>query len=385
MADKYSPYYEQKETKLYDKLFYEILPELPPFCESFFKELYRGEKKAASSLIGYASDLKIFFTWLKESPDSEYSDLELKDLPIDILEKPSVSDMKDFFYDYLPDYAADNKRIKNTGTTAARKLATLKKFYHHYLNLEEKEKYHITNDPVSAVIQKKDKPGLVKVIDGHQTTRIIDGIEEPDTLFDGKTKEKAWSKKQSKRDIAIITLFATTGIRVSELQGINLQDIDFKENERPRKIVSEDGTVKYEPVPPEIKIHRKGDKEDKIYPNELAISSLKDYIENSRVQDYQPEDGENALFLSRSHGRMSISQIERMVNKYTRALTGMSGYTPHKFRSGFATAAIRQGQDVKKVQTGLGHTDPSTTLRYYAAAASEEDKMDLFRNFKLDN
>ena len=376
MDNKYTPFYEIKEKQQKTKLYDEILPALPIFCVPFFKELDRLEGKSYSSLIGYASDIKIYLKWIKDSFE-EYQDIPIEKLNIDSLCRPKISDVKSFFLDYLPEYPdeyhmerarekgmkSEHITLANSKTTAARKLATLKRFYHYFLNLESENPYHIEHDPVSAIKQQKDKRKPIKIIDGDQIAKIIDGIESPDRLFGNrKTKREAWTKRQAIRDIAINTLLAGTGMRVSELVGLNLQDIDFDTDT--------------------VHLHRKGGKNDTVYLSEETKAVLLDYINNSRKQDYQPSDEENALFLSRKHTRISISAVERMVIKYTQEVIGEKGYTPHKYRSSFATRALKSGNSIKTVQSALSHSDPTVLIKYYQQE-NEEEKKEAFKNFDI--
>ncbi|MDO4957595.1 MAG: tyrosine-type recombinase/integrase [Bacteroidales bacterium] len=371
---KYVPFHISKEQMLLEKL-NESIKQLPEFCNPFFKELSRFENKATSTLLAYAMDLRIFFIWAKDYLP-EYSNTELTDLPVDILSRLKVSDIKSFMLDYVPCYSTEikvsetpdgeeiYKEIKrsNSKTTAARKLSTLKKFYHFYNNLSSDEKYHIDNDPVSSIKQVKDVKQEVKYLNDKDTTAVFACIESGEGLA-GKSKK--WNEKTRSRDKAIIALFLGTGIRVSELAGINIQDIDFDDNS--------------------IHVFRKEHRNDTVYMSDEVASALLSYI-NERVQIFRPDkENENALFLSFKHNRMSISAIERCVKKYTQVATGENGYSCHKLRDTFGTRIYAEtGGNAKKVQTAMNHKSASTSLDYYVAAIEGKEKEDTFKKTHIE-
>ena len=372
---KYVPFHVSKEQMLVDKLEASV-KQLPEFCGPFFKELSRFENKATSTLLAYSNDLRIFFIWAKEYLP-EYYDTELRDLPVDLLGKLKVSDIKSYMLDYVPCYSStvkvsetsDGEEIfkefkrSNSKTTAARKLSTLKKFYHFYNNLSSDEKYHIDNDPVSSIKQSKDIKQEIKYLNDKDTSAVFSCIESGDGLA-GKSKK--WNEKTRLRDKAIIALFLGTGIRVSELAGINIQDIDFDNNS--------------------IQVFRKEHRNDTVYMSDEVSSALLSYINDSRVQIFKPDkENENALFLSFKHNRMSISAIERCVKKYTQIATGENGYSCHKLRDTFGTRIYAEtGGNAKKVQTAMNHKSASTSLDYYVAAIEGKEKEDTFKKTHIE-
>ena len=151
-------------------------------------------------------------------------------------------------------------------------------------------------------------------------------------------------------------------MRVSELAGINLQDIDFKKNS--------------------ISIYRKERRKDTVYLSDEVAATLLSYVNGSRIDTFQPDpDSQNALFIPYKHKRMSVSAIERCVTKYTRVVTGTDKYTCHKLRDTFGTRVYAETRgNAKKVQTALNHKSASTTLDYYIAAMDEKEKENTFKD-----
>ena len=105
MPDQYKPYYETKHADQEEKL-KKIMEELPEFTTGFFRELSRFENKATSTLIAYATDLRVFFTWAKGFLP-EYAETPVPELPVDILSKLHVSDIKSYLLDYVPECSTE--------------------------------------------------------------------------------------------------------------------------------------------------------------------------------------------------------------------------------------------------------------------------------------
>ena len=163
---------------------------------------------------------------------------------------------------------------------------------------------------------------------------------------------KVYYEKTKKRDLAILTLLLGTGIRVSECVGLDLNDVDFKNNG--------------------IKVTRKGGNEMVVYFGDEVADALMEYIETDR-KFIQPITGhENALFLSTQKRRMGVQAIENMVKKYARQVTPNKKITPHKLRSTYGTSLYKETGDIYLVADVLGHKDVNTTKKHYAAI--DEDR-----------
>ncbi len=144
----------------------------------------------------------------------------------------------------------------------------------------------------------------------------------------------------------MMTLLLGTGIRVSECVGLDMDDVDFKNNG--------------------IKIHRKGGAEVVVYFGEEVRSALMEYmVERQKIT---AADGSvNALFLSLQNKRISVRSVEKMVNKYSKLVTSLKHITPHKLRSTYGTSLYRETGDIYLVADVLGHKDVNTTRKHYAA------------------
>ena len=152
-----------------------------------------------------------------------------------------------------------------------------------------------------------------------------------------------------------------TGIRVSECVGLDIQDVDFRNNG--------------------IKIIRKGGNESIVYFGDEVEKALKDWMEERK--DIEPLPGhENALFYSTQRKRMGVQAVENMVKKYARQITTQKKITPHKLRSTFGTNLYHETGDIYLVADVLGHSDVNTTRKHYAAMSDDRRRM-AARSVKL--
>ena len=151
--------------------------------------------------------------------------------------------------------------------------------------------------------------------------------------------------------MALLMLLLGTGIRVSECVGLDLNDVDFKNNG--------------------IKIHRKGGAEVMVYFSQEVRDSLDEYLEERQL--VTPKAGhENALFLSLQNRRITVRAVENLVKKYASLVTNVKNITPHKLRSTYGTNLYRETGDIYLVADVLGHKDVNTTRKHYAAI--EDDR-----------
>ena len=185
-------------------------------------------------------------------------------------------------------------------------------------------------------------------LDPDEVAILLDTVETGEKLT---KKQLQYHEKNKLRDIALLTLMLGTGIRVSECVGIDIQDLDFKNNG--------------------VKIRRKGGYEAVIYFGEEVELALLDYLEQRSAM--KPVEGhENALFLSMQNKRITVRAVENLVKKYASVVTSLKKITPHKLRSTYGTTLYRETGDIYLVADVLGHKDVNTTRKHYAAL--EEDR-----------
>lgn len=319
----------------------ELIATLPRFCSEFF----RGIEPTTSSRtrIAYAYDLRSFFEFLHDT-NSECAKVEIENLKLDILDQIKAVDIEEYL-DYLKYYIKAGSEHTNDERAKMRKLAALRTFYNYFFKKEM-----ITTNPAVLVTMPKIHEKNIIRLDIDEVAMLLDEVEQGDKLT---AKQKQFHAKTKLRDLAMMTLLLGTGIRVSECVGLDIDDLDFKN----------DG----------IKIRRKGGNEVIIYFGDEVRNALLDYLE-ARKLIIAEEGSQNALFLSLQNKRISVRSVENLVKKYSKLVTQLKNITPHKLRSTYGTNLYRETGDIYLVADVLGHKDVNTTRRHYAALEDERRK-----------
>ncbi len=214
-------------------------------------------------------------------------------------------------------------RAKNySKRTVARKLASLRSFF-KFLFREG----HIKTNPVSAISTPKLDKKLPVVLDAARVAKLVQC--PPDDNEPGM------------RDRAILETLYSTGIRVSELVGLDLDDVDF--------------------ISGVAKVFGKGSKERLVPIGEPAIAAIRKYTEKRDARKVKDKD---AVFLNKSGKRITDRSIRRVIDKYMRICSIAEHISPHSLRHSFATHLLDRGADLRSVQELLGHMNLSTTQIY---------------------
>lgn len=218
-------------------------------------------------------------------------------------------------------FLAEMRAREYSKRTIARKLASLRSFF-KFLYREG----HLKINPISAISSPKLDKKLPKFLDVEKVTKLI---LMPDIKTEGGS-----------RDRAILETLYSTGIRVSELVGIDVSDIDF--------------------ISGVIKVLGKGSKERMVPIGDEAVSSIRKYLDSrpKRVKD------KDAVFLNSRGGRLTDRSVRRVVDKYIRRCSIEEKISPHSLRHSFATHLLDRGADLRSVQELLGHMNLSTTQIY---------------------
>lgn len=157
---------------------------------------------------------------------------------------------------------------------------------------------------------------------------------------------KNYNSKYCSRDLAINKLFLYSGLRISELVNLNLDDINYEDQS--------------------IKFFGKGNKERYVPLHQEALTAIKDYLPDRNKITPKNQDARQALFLSNQRRRISVRTIQKMVKKYAKkaGVRNASKITPHKLRHTFASLLYQKTKDLRVLQDLLGHSDISTTQIY---------------------
>ncbi len=223
-------------------------------------------------------------------------------------------------------YLAHLNEKQYSKATIARKLATLRSFYKFLVKRNE-----ITDNPVAAIRTPKQEKKLPRFLDYEEVKRLL---ETPPT--------DNWL---GARDRAILETLYSTGIRVSELVALNMNDIDFL------------GEV--------VHIRGKGKKERIAPISSSALQTIQRYMEyrNKRAQNNSNFDSK-VLFVNKHGKRLSTRSVRRKMDKYLKMAGLDPSISPHTLRHSFATHMLNNGADLRSVQELLGHQSLSTTQIY---------------------
>ncbi|MBS5196915.1 MAG: tyrosine-type recombinase/integrase [Clostridiales bacterium] len=332
--DKKVTYKEQNDIQNTLKL-REVLSTLPDFCRDYFRAI--DTTTTTKTRISYAYDIRIFFQFLLDT-NPAFKDRTLRDFKVDVLDQIKAVDLEEYM-EYLKVYQSKDKTETNGERGLKRKISALRSFYAYYY---KRELIH-TNPTVLIDVPKIHQKTIVR-LDTDEVAMLLDYIEHCGESLSGQ--KRVYYEKTKERDLALVTLLLGTGIRVSECVGLDIEDVDFKNNG--------------------IRVTRKGGNEMIVYFGDEVAKALKNYLEVR--SGITPIAGhEHALFYSTQRRRMGVQAVENLVKKYAREITTTKKITPHKLRSTYGTALYQETGDIYLVADVLGHRDVNTTKKHYAA------------------
>ena len=297
----------------------------PEFLNSFLDYSITILNKSPNSVKEYNYDIANFLKYIKKqfklTDEADLKEIKINDMDISILKKITLQDI----HGYISYMAID---LKSSPATRARKISAIRVFFKY---LTSKAKIIDVNPA-----QDLETPKL-----GKRMPRYL-SLEESKKLLNVSQDD---TDRNSIRDHAIITLFLNCGMRLSELVGINISNIDFSESR--------------------MTVIGKGNKERTIYLNKACMNALKDYL-SIRPHDKVKNDSRDALFLSERKERISNRTVQNIVkNELARAGLDTTKYSVHKLRHTAATLMYQYGDvDIRALQELLGHESISTTEIY---------------------
>lgn len=339
---KEKTYFEKREISCIKRLD-AIVDTLPYFVRDFFI----GVELRTSPLtrLNYGYDLRIFFDFLSKKvfKNKKVTEIELSDLS-----ELDASDIE-FFLSYLSHYSINGKYERCTETGKARKLSTIRAFFKYFFN----KNLLPSNTPSKVSMPKIHEKEIVRLETNEKVDEIGDMLYVVESGNGLTKKQMAFHETTKIRDTAIITLFLGTGIRISELVGLNVDDINFNANS--------------------FVVTRKGGNRAVLYFNDYVAKNLNEYILQRKANTNVPKE-EPALFLSLQNKRIATRTVQELVKKYAKIISPLKKITPHKLRSTFGTNLYRQTGDIYVVADCLGHKDINTTRRHYAALTDDVRK-----------
>lgn len=293
--------------------------EMFPVLKDFLSYMLTIKGKSPNTVQVYFYDLRVFFRFLKfhrniTDKKTEFENIPITDIDIDFIRTITLSDL----YAFLAFVSNDRD---NSSYARARKVASLKSFF-KYLTLKAKL---LDINPAAELESPKILKRLPRYLNVEESKQLLNSI-------DGQFSE---------RDYAIITIFLNCGLRLSELVGININNIKGAS----------------------LSVIGKGDKERSVPLNQACIKALEAYM---KVRPVNGVKDRNALFISERKRRISKESVQKIVKKYIKA-AGLDPerYSTHKLRHTAATLMYKYGHvDIRSLQELLGHESISTTQIY---------------------
>lgn len=313
---------------------------LPECCQSFLLET--GTEMATTTRLAYARELNWFFDFLIDN-SRYFCDKVKRDLTINDIKKITSQD--------ISRYLTKFNDLGRKERTVARKRAALSSFF-SYLTDNRFIPFNPVNAAVKVKIHQSDE---VTYLDMNEQIKFIDAISSGDDLDENKQK---YHDKYRLRDSALIILLLDTGMRVSELHGINNHDFDFNNCS--------------------VIVTRKGGNIQTIYFSDDTRDLLEEYLAYKKTKFPDMTD-DAPFFITLKGDRLSIRAIEVLVKKYAVASLPGKGQkiSPHKMRSSFAMEFYGETKDILALQRKLGHKNITATNIY---AKATDKKMQETRN-----
>lgn len=303
----------------------DILKDCPPLLRDFlfYMETIRG--RSARTVEGYYIDLRTFLRYIKAvklmniTPhnDDEFRNISIGNISEIVICNVALSDV----YAYL-NFCMDE--LGNKAAARARKVTALRTFYKYVSTKTDLLK----ENPMRNLELPSVKRAMPKYLTLEESLELLNSVQS----------------KFTQRDFCMITLMLNCGMRVSELVGINLNDI-------------RDDT---------LKLLGKGNKERVVYLNNSCKMALEEYLKVRKVPENCSREDKDALFLSKRGKRLTTRRVEQIVEECMKqaGFSGM-GYSPHKLRHTAATLMYQHGGvDIRVLQELLGHENLGTTEIY---------------------
>lgn len=334
--------YHQQTDMRNIELIRDICDTLPGYVKNFFRAIQQS--KSTRTRLGYARDIHTFYDYICDAYTESICNTP-KDVSLKILSELDSGFIEDYM-DYLQMYRKDGRIITNGPASIKRKICSLSVFYSYFY-----KNGMVEQNPIAKIERPKLKDKQIVRMDPAETANFLDTVEYGNNLT---SRQLLYHEKNKNRDLALLTLMLSTGIRISECIGLDIKDIDLENTS--------------------IKITRKGGKEAIVYFSDEAIEPIRTYLEERKKINAQTGH-ENALFLSSQRKRISVRTVENLVSKYSRTAVPLKHITPHKLRSTYGTALYQETSDIYLVADVLGHSDVNTTRKHYAEIDNQRKRL----------
>ena len=313
----------------------EYLSDLPYYVQSFI--IGREGNMSARTQYIYISRIDSFFNYLV---DTRFKDKTKADITLQDLDTVTIEEIETFASYIRHGHLRKTKKTQlkdNKETTVNNYLSALSMFFKYFANRGK-----LSGNPVAGLERARKKKKEVIRLNKKQKEQFFNCIQSGEKLTE---TQKRFHDKSALRDYTICLLLVRTGLRVSELVGLNLRDINFDDCS--------------------LTVLRKGDKYDHVFFDDEVAEVLEEYLEERKKI---ANDGENAVFLvtigKYKGSRLSVRSVELLVKKYAMAGPSNEQITPHKLRSTYATDMLIATGNISLVQKALNHSSPTTTMVY---------------------
>ena len=338
--------YQVQKKVDYTERFRKVLSELPSFCALYFRAV--EPTTSVLTRYGYAVDLRTFFRFLTSGQIDRFAEKEITKLTLSDMELLSSLDIE-LYLEYISLYRDDSsekeKIVENNERAKSRKLSAIRALFKFLY-----KKSMISTNCTALVDTPKLHEKTIIRLEANEVADLLDTAEQGSGMT---AAQRRYHDATKVRDVAILSLFLGTGIRISELVGIDLNDIDFSKNE--------------------FVVTRKGGNQMTLAFGPEVASALSEYLEVRKT--IIPLHGhETAFFLSMQRKRITPRAVENLVKKYAQIATPLKKITPHKLRSTYGTMLYLESGDIYLVADVLGHKDVNTTRKHYAAMTEEKSR-----------
>jgi len=287
--------------------------------KAFLQQLRLNRNASAHTVRAYDSDLSQFLAHVSAQTGVPRAELA-----------PAAIDR-----DAIRAFLAELHKAGHSRASAARKLAAIRTFI-RYLRREE----IIEDDPGGLVATPKREIRMP----AHLSEREMDAL----------LAAPAADSPLSRRDRAILELFYASGLRLSELAGVDLDDVDLASRR--------------------VRVLGKGGKERIVPFNQSTATAIRAYLKDRAAivgRERQERRPSRPLFVNYRGGRLTVRSVDRLVRRYVAATSTRTGISPHALRHSFATHLLQRGADLRAIQEMLGHARLSTTQRYTHVNAAQ--------------
>lgn len=327
------------------KLAERLQQDLPPIMTQYLHK--RGTGLSANTLLSYTNKLSVFAEFLC----SRFTAENPKEISLEDIRRITPDDIIDFIYWLQKEHVIIRGSetvtlMPNSKSSVNNYLSCISAFFTRLV----REGIIPLNPALAIDRPKEQKNEVITYLKPEEKAKFLQSVEYG-TGFD--VRQLKFHEKNKERDIAICQLLLGTGIRISELVGLDVSDVNFSECS--------------------ILVTRKRNKRQEVYFSDLTSSYLQDYLEKRDL--YHPQENEKALFLSRSGTRLGVRSMEKLVKKYISVSLPLlsSSISPHKMRSTYAINMLEKSSDIDLVRETLGHSSFAVVNRY-AKTANQKRK-----------